>query len=169
MDTATGSRFAGSLDELGVSLTRTTAGEFAATVDRIVTEPAIGVPLSGYDGISLADTAVETSLTPRRLQDAETGVTPIGAAIAEYGSLLVESDAAGTEPVSLYAPTHVGVLRESDVLPDMEAAVAAVGEDLRAGGSAVFATGVSATGDMGATVEGVHGPKNVHVVVIADR
>lgn len=169
MDTATGSQFAASLDERGVSLTRTTPGEFAATIDRIVTEPAIGVPLSGYDGVSLAETVVETELTPRRLHEAETGVTPIGNAIAEYGSLFVESDAAGSEPVSLYAPTHVGVLRESDVLPDMAAAIDAAGENLRDGGSTVFATGVSATGDMGATVEGVHGPKNVHVVVLTDR
>lgn len=169
MDSATDSQFTSSLAERGVSLTRITAGEFAATIDRIVTEPAIGVALSGYDGISLEETVVETSLTPRRLRAAETGVTPIDNAIAEYGSLLVESDAAGSEPVSLYAPTHVGVLRESDVLPDVESAIDDVGGDLRDGTSAVFATGVSTTGDMGATVEGVHGPKNVHVVVLADR
>jgi L-lactate dehydrogenase complex protein LldG len=35
--------------------------------------------------------------------------------------------------------------------------------------SAVLATGISATADMGATVYGVHGPRAVHAIVITDR
>jgi L-lactate dehydrogenase complex protein LldG len=36
------------------------------------------------------------------------------------------------------------------------------------GGSAIVATGPSATADMGALVKGAHGPKVVHVVVLDD-
>lgn len=169
MDSATDSQFASSLAERGVALTRTESAAFVDTIDRIVTDPAVGVPLSGFEGVSLAETRVETALTPARLRAAETGVTPVGLGVAEHGSVLVESDAAGSEPVSLYAPTHVAVLRGSDVLPDVAAAIDAVGDDLAAGGSAVLATGVSSTGDMGAIVEGVHGPTDVHVVVLTDR
>ena len=161
--------FESSLAAIDVSLVRTEASSFAATVDRLVDDPAIGVPLDGFDGVSLADTSVETALTPRRLQDARTGVTPAAGAIADYGTLVLESDAAGTEPVSLYPPTHVAVVRESDVLPDVASAVDSLGPRFDAGGSAVFATGVSATGDMGSLVEGVHGPKDVHVVLLTDR
>lgn len=162
-------RFESSLADLGVSMTRTDAAGFASTLDSVVTEPAVGVPLDGYDGVSLDDTVVETPPTPRLLRTAETGVTPVGSAIASYGTLVLDSDAAGTEPVSLYPPTHVAVVRESDLLPDVESATAHLKSCFAAGDSAVFATGVSATGDMGSLVEGVHGPTNVAVVLLTDR
>jgi len=81
----------------------------------------------------------------------------------------VDSDPVGTEPVSLYCPTHVAVVRESDVVPDVESVTDYLGDRFAAGGSSVFATGVSSTGDMGALVEGVHGPKRVEVVLLTDR
>ena len=168
MSTTDTREFESSLAALDVALARTESGSFAATFDDLVDEPAVGVPL-GIDGVSLEGTVVETELTPRRLQEARTGVTPAVKAIAEYGTLVLESDAAGTEPVSLYPPTHVAVVRESDVLPNVEAATDHLGPHFAAGGSAVFATGVSSTGDMGDLVEGVHGPKTVRVVVLTDR
>ncbi|WP_343749365.1 LUD domain-containing protein, partial [Halarchaeum salinum] len=117
----------------------------------------------------LQDTAVETPPTPRLLREAQTGVTPAGKAIAEYGTLVVDADRAGAEPVSLYPPTHVVVVRESDILPDVASATGYLGERFAAGKSSVFATGVSSTGDMGALVEGVHGPKYVHVIVLEEQ
>ncbi len=71
--------------------------------------------------------------------------------------------------MSLYPPTHVAVVRERDVLPDVEAATDHLGARFAAGESSVFATGVSSTGDMGALVEGVHGPKHVHVIVVEEE
>ena len=167
-DTAV-STFKSSLSELDVGYVRTDADGFENALASIVEEPAVGVPLDDYDGISLADTAVETPPTPRRLDEAETGVTPAGKAIAEYGSLVVNSDAAGTELVSLYCPTHVAVLRESEVLANVEDSTEYLDGRFATGGSSVFATGVSSTGDMGALVEGVHGPKHVHVIILSDR
>ena len=160
--------FTDSLAALDVSVTRVGPTDAPRAIDEAVVEPAIGAPLE-IEGVSLADTVVETELTPRRLHEAETGVTRADRAVAVYGSLLVRSDAAGTEPVSLYPPNHVAVVRESDVLDDVEAAVDRLDEIFGGGGSAVFATGASSTGDMGALVEGVHGPKHVHVVVVEDR
>lgn len=160
--------FTDSLAALDVSVTRVSPADAPSAIDEAVIEPAIGAPL-GIEGVSLADTVVETELTPRRLHEAETGVTRADRAVAIYGSLLVRSDAAGTEPVSLYPPTHVAVVRERDVLDDIEASVDRLDEIFGEGGTAVFATGASSTGDMGALVEGVHGPKNVHVVVVEDR
>lgn len=169
MSTSVTQRFESSLTDIGVSITRTESEAFASTLDSVVTEPAVGVPFEGYGGVSLADTVVETPPTPRLLRTAQTGVTPVSKAIAAYGTLVLDSDAAGTEPVSLYPPTHVAVVRESDVLPDVESATDHLTERFAAGGSSVFATGVSATGDMGALVEGVHGPTNVDVVLLTDQ
>ncbi|WP_435102855.1 LUD domain-containing protein [Halarchaeum sp. P4] len=167
MSSSTLSTFESSLAALDVGWTRTTPDAFADDLAAVVDEPAVGVPL-GIEGVSLEDTVVETPPTPRRLTEAETGVTAVGKAVAEYGTLVVDSDPEGTEPVSLYPPKHVAVVRESDVLPDVESVTDHLGERFADGGSSVFATGVSATGDMGAIVEGVHGPQYVHVLILEE-
>ena len=118
--------FTDSLAALDVSVMRVSPADAPSAIDEAVIEPAIGAPI-GIEGVSLADTVVETELTPRRLHEAETGVTRADRAVAIYGSLLVRSDAAGTEPVSLYPPTHVAVVRERDVLDDIEASVDRLG------------------------------------------
>lgn len=166
--------FEASLDELGVTWSRASAEEFETAVVEAVVEPAVGTPLP-FEGVSLAGTDVTRDPTPAELDGAATGVTPADFGVAEYGSVVLRPDAAGTEPVSLYPERHVAVLAESDVLPDMsaaferlEAALSPGGGDAD-GGDAIVATGPSATADMGALVTGAHGPKEVHVVLVEDR
>lgn len=161
--------FEESLASLPVGRTRTTSGRFAEVLAAAIELPAVGTPLP-YDGVSLDGTDVQTDPTPDQLQAATTGVTPVGGAIAEHGTVFVESRPEGDELVSLYPERHVAVLRESDLVPDVSAAMRRLGETFAADtDSAVLATGASATADMGETVEGVHGPKEVHVVVLTDR
>lgn len=161
--------FEASLDAISVARTRTTAAEFADALEDAVDPPAVGTRLP-FDGVSLEGTAVVTDPTPAQLETATTGVTPVGGAIAEHGTVLVESRPEGDELVGLYPERHVAVLRESDLVPDTRTAMQEVGDAFAADpGSTVLATGVSATADMGETVEGVHGPKEVHVVVLTDR
>lgn len=168
-ETDTVSRFESSLSGVGVGLTRTAAVDFEATLEAEVEPPAVGAPL-GIEGISLSDAGVNTDPTTRELAEATTGVTRAGKGIAQYGTLVVQSDEGGTEPAALYPPNHVAVLRASDVVPDVAAALSWLGDEFAAGrDSAVFATGVSATADMGELVFGVHGPVNVHVLLLTDR
>ena len=169
MTTDTVSRFESSLSGVGVGLTRTTADGFAEALDAEVDPPAVGVPL-GVDGVSLAEAGVNTEPTTGELRAAETGVTRAGKGIADYGTLVLQSDEAGTEPTALYPPKHVAVLAESDVVGDVGEALTWLGSEFDDGhDSAVFATGVSATADMGELVFGVHGPVAVHVVLLTDR
>lgn len=168
-DADTLATFESALSDLGVGYTETTTAEFREALDAVVEEPAVGAPLEGY-GVSLSDTPVTLAPSTAELADAATGVTGVGKAVAAHGSLLLPSDAGGTEPVSLYPPTHVAVVRASDVIADTSAATEWLSGEFDAGRrSAVFATGVSATGDMGAIVEGVHGPGTVHVLLLADE
>lgn len=158
--------FEQSLRDLDVGFTQTDPDGFEEAIGEVVEEPAIGVPLD-VDNVSLADTPVELDVTPRRLREARTGVTPAGAAIADYGSLIIQSTASGAEPVSLYVPRHVAVVSEDDILADTADATDWLADQFRGGrDSAVLATGASATGDMGAIVEGVHGPETVHVILV---
>jgi L-lactate dehydrogenase complex protein LldG len=147
----------------------TTASEFDGALADHLTEPAVGVPLP-FEGVSLADAPVELDPSPAALEAAATGVTPVGPAVAEYGSVVVPSDEHGAEAISLYPETHVAVLAASDIHSTLSTALAEVGGEIAAGlSSAVFATGPSATADMGAPVYGVHGPAAVTILVLEDR
>jgi L-lactate dehydrogenase complex protein LldG len=162
-------RFEDALDRLGVTWTETTAAEFPAAVEAAIGEPAVGAPLP-FEDLSLDGVDVTLRPTPRQLRAATTGVTAARFGIAEYGTVAVESSRGGDEPVSLYPERHVAVLRERDILPGVPDAMDRLATEFAAGDdSVVFATGISATGDMGDLVEGVHGPLEVHVVLVTDR
>lgn len=161
--------FEASLEKQGSSWTRTTTEEFADRVAEAVVEPAVATDLSEW-GLDYGDAPVTVDPTPTELLAATTGVAGVRAGIAAYGTLVVPSDEKGTEPVSLYPERHVAVVRESDVVDDVPAGIDFLSEEFAAGrDSVVLATGPSSTGDMGALVPGVHGPKHVHVVVLEDR
>jgi L-lactate dehydrogenase complex protein LldG len=111
--------------------------------------------------------SVTVDPTVAQLREATTGVTPAAGAVASYGTLLLRTDEFGSEPVSLFNDLHVAILDEDDILPDMTAAFEWLGGELReTPDSAVLATGPSATADMGALVQGAHGPKDVEVLVV---
>lgn len=158
--------FESSLDGLDVETTRTDGDGFREALTDALREPAVGTPLP-FEGISLDDIPVTLDPTPAELESARTGVTPVRMAIASLGTLAVQSDIDGAEPVSLYPDRHVAVLRERDLLSGMDEAFSWLTSEFDAGqDSWVFATGASATADMGKMVEGVHGPAEVHVIVL---
>ncbi|SEQ47071.1 LUD domain-containing protein [Natrinema salaciae] len=161
-------RFERALEGLEVGLERVAAADASERIERIVELPAVGAPLP-FDGVSLPD-AVTTAPTTADLQAARTGVTPVGFAIAEYGTVAIESTADGAEPIALYPERHVAVVAESDVVPNLSAGFDRLADGFDAGrDSVVFATGRSATADMGDLVHGVHGPGDVHVILLEDR
>jgi len=168
MTTANLSEFTDSLQGVA-TVHETTADGFEETLPAAIEEPAIGTRLP-FEGVSLADAPVETEFSPSALETANTGVTRATLGIAEYGTVSIPTDSAGTELVSLYPPRHVAVLAASDIEPDVKATYEQVREDHDAGTrSQILATGPSATADMGTLVEGVHGPEDVHVVLLEDR
>ncbi|PSQ10888.1 hypothetical protein BRC93_07695 [Halobacteriales archaeon QS_5_70_15] len=159
--------FETSLDALDVTRARTAPDGLADALGDATVEPVVGAPLP-YEGFSLPEW-IPTHPTPGELREARTGVTGVGGAIAEYGTLIVQSRPGGDEPVSLYPERHVAVLRATDLVAGVPEALAFLGEEFDAGrDSAVFATGMSATADMGESVRGVHGPREVHVVIVED-
>ncbi|EJN61021.1 LutC/YkgG family protein [Halogranum rubrum] len=169
MATGTVATFEDSLERLDVGWTRTSPEAVESTLAELIREPAVGVALA--ESLSLPE-SVRRDPTPADLREATTGVTMASLAIADYGSLVLESTPEGAEQVSLFPDLHVAVLYESDIVGGMEAAFSWLGPRLREGGtdgkSAILATGPSATADMGSLVRGAHGPKTVHVVIVAD-
>jgi len=162
------------LDEVRVETHRTTPDEFAATIESVADEPAVGVELADLP-VSLADTPVAVDPTPAALKAASTGVTRASLCVADYGTLVLPDDDRGSELVSLFVDHHVAVVRESDVVADMETAFERFDADLReemttgeSHTSRILATGPSATADMGELVIGAHGPERVTAVVLED-
>ncbi|MFB6163990.1 MAG: LUD domain-containing protein [Haloarculaceae archaeon] len=148
---------------------RTTAESFADAVTEAIAEPAVGTPLSIPD-VSLADTAVALDPSPAAIEAAATGVTPATLGIADYGTVTIPSDSAGSELVGLFPDRHVAVLAESDLVPDVPTAYERLGEQFAAGADTqILATGPSSTADMGTLIQGVHGPSEIHLIVVEDR
>lgn len=161
--------FEQALDRHTASSSRTTAAEFDTALGEQLDQAAVGTPMP-FDGVSLDEHPVTMSPSPAQLARAKTSVTPAEFAVANYGSIVITSGIEGSEQVSLYPDRHVAILRESDILSNMASALdrldTAFSEGLT---SAVIATGPSATADMGELVYGVHGPRNVHVLILTDR
>mgnify|MGYP000477665912 CR=1 FL=1 len=158
-------RFVASLEGIDVAWSRTDANGLESTLESVLEEPAVGVPIP-IDGASLPD-SVETDFVPETVRAAATGVTPATIAVADYGSVLLESDADGSELASLFSDTHVPVIREQDIVGTMADAFEDLGPLLRGErGDVIVATGPSATSDMGTLVTGVHGPTDVHVIIV---
>jgi len=157
--------FAANAETYGVTVSTHTPEEVESALASCVEAPAVGTPLP-FDGVSLP-AEVQTDPTPSQLRDATTGVTPASLAIASYGTLVLRADEHGSEPVSLFNDLHVAVVRAADIVPDMSTAFEYLGDELRdTRDSAILATGPSATADMGALVQGAHGPKRVEVLVV---
>jgi L-lactate dehydrogenase complex protein LldG len=162
-------QFESSLREAVVDVRRTTADQFRTVLDDVVDPPAVGVPLP-FEDVTLSGAGVELDPDAAEVSEAVTGVTPATLGIADYGSLVIESTAAGEEHASLFPLRHVAVVAASAVVPDMAAAFAVLGDRVRDGrDDVVIATGPSATADMGDLVLGAHGPREVTAVILEDR
>lgn len=158
------SAFRASAERHHVTVHEVTPADVRSTVEALVEAPAVGVA-PGFD----LPEDVETDPTPADLDAARTGVTVASLGIADYGTLVLEQDAAASEAASLFPERHLALLRTEDVVPSIRDALGALGPRLRDGGSAILATGPSATADMGELVLGAHGPEAVDVVLVGEE
>ena len=105
-----------------------------------------------------------------RLFTADIGLSSAQAAIAETGTLVLESSAERHRLVSLVPPVHVAVLRIGAIAPDLGAALAALDRGQGQARAVTLITGPSRTADIELElVVGVHGPRALHVVVIEEQ
>jgi len=115
-------------------------------------------------------TGIDAVMDPSRdeLFSSDVGITSAQWAIAETGTLVLESGAERHRLVSLVPPVHVCVLNVASIRQSM----AEVLELLDSGSNPAitFITGASRTSDIELTLAiGVHGPGELHVILIKDR
>jgi len=102
------------------------------------------------------------------LFSSEIGITSAQWAIAETGTLVLESGSERHRLVSLVPPVHVCVLMARSIRRSMTEILEMA--DTNANRTITFITGASRTSDIELTLAiGVHGPGELHVIVIKDQ
>lgn len=108
--------------------------------------------------------------TKEQLSNVRCGVTDAFGAVAATGSVCVTVSKGLTSPLSMLTRKHIVVLdsktivkRPRDVLSDKYL------EGKGMNRSFSFITGTSATADMGPLVRGVHGPGELHIIILSDN
>jgi L-lactate dehydrogenase complex protein LldG len=125
-------------------------------------------------GVELVDPAVpaesEERLTHQQdYDDVTIGVTGAVAGLAESGSVVLESGPGRSRMASLIPPVHVAILDAERMYASLSHFAAAMPEAAREVANLVIVTGPSRTGDIEVQLNlGVHGPGELHVVLIND-
>jgi L-lactate dehydrogenase complex protein LldG len=98
--------------------------------------------------------------------DVDAGLTDVYAAIAETGSLVVRAAPEHGRVLSLVPPIHIAVVQPRDVVPDLLDLMRKLEREGTSSGTTII-SGPSKTTDIeGNLVIGVHGPGQVHVLLL---
>ena len=104
------------------------------------------------------------------LFDCDLGVTGAQWAIAETGTMVLQSERERNRLASLVPPVHVAIIRRSRIRRTMSEILDLIqNDDIGLSRAVTFITGPSRTSDIELTLAiGVHGPGELHVVIIDD-
>jgi L-lactate dehydrogenase complex protein LldF len=175
------------LSEYGAHVVRTSSGELAAALTRVLAEiraELVTVPIdvrsdvrAGVEGWArdsggrIEADRPDRPLSTELLDRCGAAVTECGLAMAETGTLVLTGDRGdGRRILSLLPDHHVCVLPASTIVWDVPEAIPALEARAQAGaGAMTLISGPSATSDIELErVEGVHGPRHLHVVLVRD-
>jgi L-lactate dehydrogenase complex protein LldG len=113
----------------------------------------------------------EITVTPNaaELFGYDVGITSAQAAIAETGTLVLESELERHRLVSLLPPVHVAIVEAASICRTIGEALSAMRSDetTEMSRAITFITGPSRTADIELTLAiGVHGPQELYVIII---
>jgi L-lactate dehydrogenase complex protein LldG len=97
------------------------------------------------------------------------GITSADYALAETGSLMILTESGESRLLSLLPPCHIAVIERSRIVENLEEFLTLHPEPTAGSSGMVIITGPSRTADIEMLlVRGVHGPGEIHVVIIED-
>jgi L-lactate dehydrogenase complex protein LldG len=152
------------------SVRRCSAGDGSAAIADLIPAGARLVVPDGFPVGLLPDEAAvviddQTSpLTPAVLDDVDVVITTCVVGIATTGTVILDhGPGQGRRALSLVPDVHICVIRADQIVADVPDAIARL-DPARA---QTWISGPSATSDIELSrVEGVHGPRTLHVVVV---
>ena len=98
----------------------------------------------------------------------DVGISTAQAAIAETGTLILDSICERHRLVSLVPPVHIAIVNASTICDTLSDALALLRKDKEISPAVTFITGPSRTADIELTLAiGVHGPQELYVIVNA--
>jgi len=101
------------------------------------------------------------------LSEVQIGLTGAQAGLADTGSLVLQSGRGQGRLASLLPPVHIALLKTSTLLPTMAHFIRAHPGAARETGNLTLISGPSRTADIEQTLTlGVHGPKEVHIILL---
>jgi L-lactate dehydrogenase complex protein LldF len=177
--------FAERVAEYRATVHRVGESEVAAAVERIAKDAGarrIGIPadlpadwrphrLAGSLDRAAGELELveDASLSVPQLDELDGALTGCALGIAEVGAFVLDrGPGQGRRALSLVPDLHICVVREDQVVGLVPEAVRRLDDSVKAGRPLTFVAGPSATSDIELDrVEGVHGPRVLHVVVVA--
>jgi len=99
------------------------------------------------------------------------GLTLIDLAIAETGTLVLNSNGEETRLATMLCEAHVALLKVSDIRPSANEMAQELSEmTARTGSYTAFITGASRTADIERVLAiGVHGPLELHIILVGEE
>ncbi|WP_188836171.1 LutC/YkgG family protein [Flexivirga endophytica] len=118
---------------------------------------------------SEAEFVIDDDVSTEGLDRCDAVVTAASVGIAETGTIVLDHTAdQGRRALTLVPDVHVCVIRESQVTPDVPGAIRLLRPAIEAHRALTWISGPSATSDIELNrIEGVHGPRHLHVIVVA--
>jgi L-lactate dehydrogenase complex protein LldG len=161
--------FAERVGEYRATVIRAPAGELANVLRdmaggrRLAIPPDLPNELRPYG----AELVLDNGLTAHELDGIDGALTACAIAIAETGTIVLDGGRGqGRRVLTLVPDYHLCVVREDQVVGLVPEAIEALAPAVAEGRPLTFVSGPSATSDIELNrVEGVHGPRTLHVVV----
>jgi L-lactate utilization protein LutC len=115
----------------------------------------------------LTDLEIEAlTVAPNDIFSYDVGISTAQAAIAETGTLVLDSADERHRLVSLVPPVHIAIVDASRICETLGEALALLRQDKELSRAVTFVTGPSRTADIELTLTvGVHGPQELYVIV----
>jgi L-lactate dehydrogenase complex protein LldG len=157
--------FADRVADYQATVTRCAATDLAATIAAALHGTGSVVVPADID-IDVPGAVVDDGLTHHDLDTIDAVVTTATVGIAETGTVVLDhGPGQGRRAITLLPDLHILVVHEHQVVPDVADALTRLDPHR----PQTWISGPSATSDIELSrVEGVHGPRRLHVVLVAD-